>query len=403
MLVIEEILTSIANKLDLPPEQIRETNFYHGTGETNTTHYGEEIEGNRILPIWKDLLKSSNFAARKTEIVTYNKTNPHHKRGIAITPVKFGISFTLKHYNQAGALVLIYADGSVQVNHGGTEMGQGLHTKILGITAQELGIRAEHIRLMNTRTDKVPNTSATAASSGSDLNGMAVAHACAQLRERLAPIAAQQLSCPPEEIRFAEGKLQDPKGNSIPFTEAVAKAYTTRIQLSAAGFYKTPDLEWDWSMSPPKGKPFHYYAFGAAVTEVEIDTFTGMHHIRRTDILHDAGNSLNPLIDRGQIEGGYLQGAGWLTSEELKWDKEGKLQTHSASTYTIPAISDAPIEFKVDLYKSKDQPATIQGSKAVGEPPLMLAISIREALKQALRTTKNLSSPLTPEMIKMSS
>ena len=281
-------------------------------------------------------------------------------------------------------------------------MGQGLHTKILGVAARELGIPADQIRLMNTRTDKVPNTSATAASSGSDLNGMAVADACAQLRARLAPIAAEHLSCKESEITFHDGALHGP-GGSLKFTEAVAIAYVSRIQLSAAGFYKTPDLEWDWSMTPPKGKPFHYYAFGAAVTEVELDCFTGMHHIRRTDILHDVGNSLNPLIDRGQIEGGYVQGAGWLTSEELKWTPEGKLLTHSASTYAIPAFSDAPLEFNVAHYQAKDQPDTIHGSKAVGEPPLMLAISVREALRQAIRATNSkapLPSPLTPEAIK---
>lgn len=405
MLVIEDIISRVAHHLGLPPELVRERNFYHGTGETNTTHFGEQIENNRIQRIWTELLASSDFAARKQELATWNAAQPNKKRGIAITPVKFGISFTLKHYNQAGALVLIYADGSVQVNHGGTEMGQGLHTKILGVAMRELGLPAERIRLMRTRTDKVPNTSATAASSGSDLNGMAVADACAQLRARLAPLAAQMLgtTSPPESLRFAEGCVISPEGQSIPFAQLAAKAYTERIQLSAAGFYATPDLQWDWAIG--KGRPFHYFAFGAAVSEVEVDGFTGMSHIRRVDILHDVGDSLNAAIDRGQIEGAYVQGAGWLTCEELKWNPEGRLLTHSASTYAIPAISDAPLDFRVALLKQATQPNTIHGSKAVGEPPFMLAISAREALRAAIQAfdkpAHDLPSPLTPEALKL--
>jgi xanthine dehydrogenase molybdopterin binding subunit/xanthine dehydrogenase small subunit len=402
MLVIEEIMARIAESLGLPPEEVRSRNFYHGEGETNTTHYGEVVEDNRIQRIWNELLVSSSFHQRRSEIDAWNLAHPHAKRGIAITPVKFGISFTLKHYNQAGALVLIYSDGSVQVNHGGTEMGQGLHTKILGVAMRELGLPAERIRLMHTRTDKVPNTSATAASSGSDLNGMAVADACAQLRARLAPLAAEQLKCGENDIIFKDGKLCGPDG-SIAFEEISNLAYTRRIQLSAAGFYATPDLQWDWALG--KGKPFHYYAFGAAVSEVELDGFTGMHHLRRVDILHDVGDSLNPSIDRGQIEGGYLQGVGWLTSEELKWDVHGRLLTHSASTYAIPAFSDAPLDFRVHLLSEATQARTIHGSKAVGEPPLMLAMSAREALREAVHAfgvpRSNLSSPLTPETLKM--
>ena len=382
MLVIEEIIGRIAAKLGLPPEEVRRRNFYHGSGETNTTHYGEEVEDNRLARIWDELLETSDFAARKKSIAAWNRANPHQQRGIAITPVKFGISFTLKHYNQAGALVLIYADGSIQVNHGGTEMGQGLHTKILAVAMRELGLPAERIRLMHTRTDKVPNTSATAASSGSDLNGMAVADACAQLRSRLNPLAATILGCTESDITYAYGHVHG-GGKTIPFEELIAKAYTERIQLSAAGFYKTPDLQWDWSQPNPKGKPFHYFAFGAAVSEVELDTFTGMHHLRRVDILHDVGNSLAPAIDRGQIEGGFVQGAGWLTSEELMWNDDGVLLTHSASTYAIPTISDAPLDFRVNLLTDAAQRSTIHGSKAVGEPPLMLAISVREALRAA--------------------
>jgi xanthine dehydrogenase molybdopterin binding subunit/xanthine dehydrogenase small subunit len=403
MVVIEEIIGRIALQLSLPPEQIRRLNFYHGTGETNTTHYGEEVEGNRLHRIWDELLASSDFTSRRSQLATWNSKNEFHKRGIAITPVKFGISFTLKHYNQAGALVLIYADGSVQVNHGGTEMGQGLHTKILGVAMRELGLPVSSIRLMNTRTDKVPNTSATAASSGSDLNGMAVADACRQLRNRLLPLAAEILNCSESDVTFADGQVHGSAGISIPFVTLIGIAYTRRIQLSAAGFYATPDLEWDWAVG--KGKPFHYYAFGAAVSAVEIDGFTGMTRVLRTDILHDVGDSLNPNIDRGQIEGAYVQGMGWLTSEELKWDEKGKLLTHSASTYAIPTFSDAPADFRIYLLTDAKQANTIHGSKAVGEPPFMLAISVREAIRDGLTAFGlgkdfHLSSPCTGEAIK---
>ncbi|MEM9481209.1 MAG: xanthine dehydrogenase molybdopterin binding subunit [Verrucomicrobiota bacterium] len=403
MLVIEDVMARIAAHLGLPPEEVRSRNFYRGTGETNTTHYGEEVSANRLQRIWDELCESADWSSRRQEVDTWNADHANRKRGIAITPVKFGISFTLKHYNQAGALVLIYADGSVQVNHGGTEMGQGLHTKILHVAMQGLGLPAERIRLMHTRTDKVPNTSATAASSGSDLNGMAVANACAQLRERLAPLAATELGCEAEEIRFETGEAKGPGDKAMPFAKLAALAYTERISLSAAGFYATPDLHWDWAVG--KGKPFHYYAFGAAVSEVEIDGFTGMHHLRRVDILHDVGDSLNPAVDRGQIEGGFVQGAGWLTTEALHWDETGRLRSHSASTYSIPAFSDAPLDFRVALLRDAKQDRTIHGSKAVGEPPLMLALSVREALRDAIaafgQNASVLPSPLTPEAIKL--
>ena len=402
MLVVEEIMGRIALKLGLPAEEVRRRNFYHGSGETNTTHYGEEIGDHRIQRIWDELLETSEFAARQREIGAWNARHPHRKRGLAITPVKFGISFTLTHYNQAGALVLVYADGSVQVNHGGTEMGQGLHTKILGVAMRELGLPAESIRLMHTRTDKVPNTSATAASSGSDLNGMAVADACRQLRERLAPLAAEKLGCVPEAIVFVNGVVRGPAGG-VSFADLVALAYTRRIQLSAAGFYATPDLKWDWNVG--KGRPFHYFACGAAVSEVEIDGFTGMSRVKRVDILHDVGDSLNAGVDRGQIEGGFVQGMGWLTCEELKWSDQGVLQSHSASTYAIPAIGDTPEDFRVALLENATQPRTIHGSKAVGEPPFMLAISVREAIRDAVAAFGKggdfeLPSPCTGEAVK---
>jgi xanthine dehydrogenase molybdopterin binding subunit/xanthine dehydrogenase small subunit len=383
MLVIEEIMDRVARACGLPPEVVRERNLYHGTGETNRTHYLEDIGDNRIPAIWAQAKAEAKFAERRREVDEWNRTHPRVKRGLAITPVKFGISFTLTHYNQAGAYVVIYSDGSVQVNHGGTEMGQGLHAKMLGVAMRELGLPAEAIRIMTTSTDKVPNTSATAASSGADLNGMAVAAACATLRERLAGVAAAMLGTTADKIEFAHGCVAE-RGtqNREPFGKVCSHAYRERVSLAAAGYYKTPGIHWDWSKSA--GRPFHYFACGAAVAEVEVDGYTGMSRVRRVDIVHDVGESLNPGIDRGQIEGGFVQGMGWLTSEELKWDAKGRLLTHSASTYQIPAISDAPMEFNVTLLNNAAQPNTIHGSKAVGEPPLMLALSVREALRDAV-------------------
>ncbi len=404
MLVIEEILGRIAHRLGLPPEEVRRRNFYHGKGETNTTHYGQEIEENRLARVWDQLLFDSSFAERRAATDVWNATHATVKRGLAITPVKFGISFTFTPYNQAGSLVLIYRDGSVQVNHGGTEMGQGLQTKIRGVVMREFGLPATRIRPMATRTDKVPNTSATAASCGSDLNGAAVADACRQLRERLAPIAAKLLETKSgsqireDEIRWENGNacwITDPSV-CLPFALVTERAYMERISLAASGFYRTPIIHWDWNIG--KGHPFHYYAFGAAVSEVEVDGTTGMMQVRRVDILHDVGRSLNPTVDRGQIEGGFVQGMGWLTSEELLWNDQGRLLTHSASTYQIPAFSNAPVDFRVRLLEEADQPRTIGQSKAVGEPPLMLAISVREALRDATGAM-TLASPATCEAI----
>jgi xanthine dehydrogenase molybdopterin binding subunit/xanthine dehydrogenase small subunit len=412
MMVIEEIMDRVARRLGLPPEVVRERNLYHGTGETNRTHYQEDIGDNRIQEIWRQVLAEAKFAERRREIAAWNLAQPHRKRGLAVTPVKFGISFTLSHYNQAGALVHIYQDGSVQVNHGGTEMGQGLHTKILGIAMRELGLPAASIRLMTTSTDKVPNTSATAASSGADLNGAAVAAACVILRERLAPVAAGLLGVGGsgfipdlQEIVFENGEVfaKSQLEIRLSFAQVVAKAYTERISLSTTGYYKTPGVKWDWATAT--GLPFHYFACGAAVAEVEVDGFNGMHRVRRVDIVHDVGDSLNPGIDRGQIEGGFVQGMGWLTREELKWDASGRLLTHSASTYQIPAFSDAPAEFNVTLLAKAAQPNTIHGSKAVGEPPLMLAFAVREAIRDAVAAfgpaggEVPLASPATGEAI----
>jgi xanthine dehydrogenase molybdopterin binding subunit/xanthine dehydrogenase small subunit len=413
MLVIEEIIDRIARRLGLAPEIVRERNLYRGKGETNTTHYGQEIEDNRIQIIWQRLKKSSALVVRRKEIARWNASHPHRKRGIAMTPVKFGISFTVTHLNQAGALVLIYQDGTVQVNHGGTEMGQGVHTNITMIAAKELGIAIEHIRVMPTSTDKVPNTSATAASCGTDLNGAAVKDACEILRQRLEPIAAEllkeKLGRKPriENLTFSAGSIYDQKRPKIAvsFAEVVKKAYLARTSLSATGYYCTPGIHWDRIAG--RGKPFHYFACGAAVTEVEVDGSTGMHRVLRTDILHDVGDSINEGVNRGQIEGGFVQGMGWLTTEELKWDDKGRLLTHSPDTYKLPAIGDTPQIFNVNFLKNATQKNVVFGSKAVGEPPLMLAISVREAIRDAIAAfgepggEVRLNSPATCEAIFM--
>ena len=408
MLVIEEIIARVAGRLGLAPEVVRERNFYHGTGETNTTHYREDLGLNRLQEVWSRVMAEANFDDRRRAVAAWNATSARVKRGLAVTPVKFGISFTLTHYNQAGALVHLYPDGSAQVNHGGTEMGQGLNAKIQGVTMRELGLSAEKIRLMPTSTDKVPNTSPTAASSGADLNGAAVRNACEILRERLRPVAAELLgatAAEAAELEFAGGavKVRGRPECAVSLADVCRSAYLARVSLSTTGYYRTPGIHWDWTKA--EGRPFHYFAFGASVSEVEVDGYTGMHRVRRVDIVHDVGDSLNPGVDRGQIEGGFVQGMGWLTREELKWDDQGRLQTHSASTYQIPAFSDAPIEMNVTLLPMAAQPNTIHGSKAVGEPPLMLAFSVREAIRDAVGAFGSkggeirLASPATGEAI----
>ena len=390
MLVMEDILDRIARTLGLLPEVVRERNLYRGSGESNTTHYGQELGDQRIPQIWSSLVASSKLVERRAEVRAFNTTSARIKRGIAITPVKFGISFTATWLNQAGALVLVYRDGTVQVNHGGTEMGQGLYTKVKGVAMRELGIPADAIRVMRTQTDKVPNTSATAASSGSDLNGAAVRAACILLRERLSPVAAEligaesTLTIPEGAVLFENGVVRAPQvpGVTVPFARVVELAYMKQISLSANGFYRTPGIGYDKSKG--RGKPFYYFAYGAAVSEVEVDGYTGMKRVVAVDILHDVGESLNPGVDRGQIEGGFVQGMGWLTGEELKWAKDGRLLTHSASTYQIPSIGDAPERFEIALLENASQDGVVHGSKAVGEPPLMLAISVREAIRDAI-------------------
>ncbi|MCW5809264.1 MAG: xanthine dehydrogenase molybdopterin binding subunit, partial [Deltaproteobacteria bacterium] len=413
MVVMEEILDRVARRLGLPAEVVRERNLYRGAGESNTTHYGQPLDDERIPAMWSRLLETSRFAERRREIDAFNaKSGEGVKRGLAITPVKFGISFTATWLNQAGALVLVYRDGTVQVNHGGTEMGQGLYTKILGVAMRELGVPADVVRVMRTQTDKVPNTSATAASSGSDLNGQAVRDACRTLRERLAPVAAELLSAessmtvPGSAVVFERGIARAPQvpGVEIPFARVVDCAYMKQVQLSASGFYRTPGIGYDRVKG--RGRPFYYFAYGVAVAEVEVDGYTGMKRVRAADILHDVGESLNPGVDRGQIEGAFVQGMGWLTGEELRWNERGKLLSHSASTYQIPSIGDAPERFSVELLPNAAQPGVIHGSKAVGEPPLMLAISVREAIRDAVAAfgarggEVALASPATHEAIR---
>jgi xanthine dehydrogenase large subunit len=399
MLLIEEVLAQAAQRLGIPANVIRERNFYR---QGHTTHYGEPVaDAWRIEHIWSQLKISSRFDERRAEVAVFNARNPHQKRGIAITPVKFGISFTAQLYNQAGALVLVYRDGTVQVNHGGTEMGQGLFTKILQIAADSLGVGIAQIRMMSTRTDKVPNTSATAASSGSDLNGAAVSDACLQIRMRLASIAAAIFECDASAVTFEEGVVSA-ADKSIAFAALCETAYKQRIPLFAHGFYRTPDIHFDFKTA--RGKPFHYFAFGAAVSEVEIDRFTGAYRLLRTDILQDVGNSISPMVDRGQVEGGFLQGVGWLTLEELLWDDRGRVATAGASTYKLPSWSEVPDVFNVEFLERAAQPDVIMGSKAVGEPPLMLAISVREALREAVVAfghgeVVTFDSPATPERI----
>ena len=412
MLIIEEILDRIARETGLPPEVVRERNLYHGSGETNTTHYGQEIEDNRIEQVWHELRNSSDLSARRVEIAAWNAASPHRKRGIALTPVKFGISFTNTMLNQAGALVLIYTDGSVQVNHGGTEMGQGINTNIMAIAARALGVAAEKIRVMSTATDKVPNTSATAASSGTDMNGMAVKDACDQIVARLRPVAAEMLSsktgqtCGANDIEFRDGRVfrVDHPGEHLEFHEVANRAWMQRVSLAATGYYRTPEIHWDRVAG--QGHPFYYFAVGAAVSEVEVDGFTGELQVRRVDILQDVGTSINEGINRGQVEGGFVQGMGWLTAEELVWNREGKLLTHSPDTYKIPAVGDVPRDFHVRLLEDAPNPKrTIHRSKAVGEPPFMLAISVREAIRDAVAAfgpggrQVRLASPATGEAI----
>lgn len=411
MALIETVIDRIARYLKKDPLEIRYKNFY-GLDSRNVTHYGQTVENNHLYMIYDQLVASCEYHKRRQAIAEFNAQHEFIKRGMALTPVKFGISFTTTYLNQAGALVNIYKDGSVLVNHGGTEMGQGLHTKIQQIAAAEFGISLERVKVNATNTSKVPNTSATAASAGADLNGMAVKNAVETLRARIAGELAAYFSeknptdpTRPEAIVFANDAITDREhpDRTISFADAMPLMNLRQVSLSATGFYRTPTIGWDKQKG--WGKPFYYYAFGMACTEVEVDILTGHHTILRTDILHDVGDSLNPQIDIGQIEGGYIQGNGWVTTEEIKWDEKGRLMTHSPDTYKIPAVRDIPRDFRVRLLENVPNPNTIRKSKAVAEPPLMLALSTWLAIKDAVSAVADhefepeFSLPATNEVI----
>lgn len=405
MLGIERVIDHIAFALGKDRLKICKNNFYPPMGQypRAQTFYGMKVEDFVADKIVNELVKSSRYHKRRKEISDWNANNTILKRGMALSPVKFGISFTLTHLNQAGALVNVYHDGSVRINHGGTEMGQGLYIKVAQVAAEAFGQSMDAVRITATDTGKVPNTSPTAASSGSDLNGMAVKNACDEIIKRLINLLAEQHQTEPSEVQFINGKFHV-CDETYGFVETVRSAYLNRISLSATGYFSTPKIYWDRISG--KGRPFYYFAYGAAVSEVVIDTLTGEHRILRTDILHDAGQSLNPAIDLGQIEGGYVQGAGWLTTEELVWNSDGRLLTHAPSTYKIPACSDRPPIFNVKIWeRGKNQEEIIYKSKAVGEPPLMLGISVLMALSDAVAACGDgsvypaLNAPATPEVI----
>jgi xanthine dehydrogenase large subunit len=406
MLGIERVMDHIAAHLGRDPLAVRRKNYYASGGDISgqkkpqTTPYGQQVEDFILGELTQKLVRDSDYTARRAAVAAWNAEHDLLKKGIALTPVKFGISFTLTHLNQAGALVHVYQDGSIHMNHGGTEMGQGLFQKVAQVAAARFSVDVERIKITATDTAKVPNTSATAASSGSDLNGMAVQAACDTIRGRMAALLAERHQCDPAEVVFAQGRVEVGQA-SYGFAEVAQMAYLARVSLSATGFYKTPNLAWDRIKG--QGRPFFYFAYGAAVTEVVIDTLTGENRLLRTDILHDAGASLNPALDIGQIEGGYVQGAGWLTTEELVWDEGGRLRTHAPSTYKIPACSDRPPVFNVALWDQPNREDTVYRSKAVGEPPLMLGISAFSALADAVQSCgaqyADLQAPATAEAV----
>jgi xanthine dehydrogenase large subunit len=401
-IAIENILDTIARTLGRDPLDVRKLNFY-GKESNNVTPYGQTINDNIVHELVAQLETSSDYAVRRDAIAAFNAASPVLKRGIALAPLKFGISFNVKHFNQAGALVHVYNDGSILVNHGGTEMGQGLNTKVAQVVAHELGVGFERVRCTATDTQKVANTSATAASTGADLNGKAAQDAARQIRERLAACAASHLGGAAVEVRFANDEVSV-NGQSIRFVELVTKAYLDRVQLWSDGFYATPGLSWDKDRM--FGHPFYYYAYGAAVSEVIVDTLTGEWKLLRADILHDAGTSLNPGVDIGQIEGAFIQGMGWLTTEELVWHPQsGLLATHAPSTYKIPTANDCPPVFNVQLWDGRNAQDSIHRSKAVGEPPLLLPFSVFFAIRDAVsavgdhRVDPPLTAPATSEAI----
>lgn len=400
MVFAERMMEAIAIRVGADPLDVRKINLY--TDKRDITPYGMKVEDNIALAVIEQLEASSDYRVRRKDIAAFNAANGVLRKGISLTPVKFGISFTLTHLNQAGALVHVYTDGSVHLNHGGTEMGQGLYTKVAQVVAEEFGIDASSVRITATTTGKVPNTSATAASSGADLNGMAARQAAATIKARMVEFAARQWKVPKSRIRFEDGQVLI--GNrSIAFGDLARQAHIARISLSSTGYYATPKINWDRAKA--KGRPFFYFAYGAACSEVTIDTLTGEMRVGRADILHDVGRSLNPGLDIGQVEGGFVQGMGWLTTEELVYDAQGRLRTYAPSTYKIPCASDVPADLRVKLFESRgNKEDTIYRSKAVGEPPLMLGISVWTAVFDAIASLKPgripaLDAPATPEAI----
>jgi xanthine dehydrogenase large subunit len=401
MMVIEGVIDDIARRLALDPLAVRRANFY-GVETRNVTHYGQQVEDNVIGTIVDELVRTGGYDERRRAVDTWNASASTIRRGLALTPVKFGISFNATFYNQAGALVNVYTDGTVLLNHGGTEMGQGLHTKVAQVVATEFGLPLSAIRVTTTDTSKVPNTSATAASSGSDLNGKAAQNAAQTIRNRLIEWACQTDGVHPDQVYFLDSHVYI-GSRRVAFGELVRQAHAARISLSATGYYRTPKIHWDRVAF--HGRPFFYFAYGAAISEVAVDIDTGETRLLRVDILHDVGRSLNPAIDIGQIEGGFLQGVGWLTSEELWWTADGELKTHAPSTYKIPTARDWPADSRIALLNAPNREDTIYRSKAVGEPPLMLAISTFHAIRDAIASCgpkgcrPQLPAPATPENV----
>ncbi len=400
MMGIEYVIDEIARYLDVDPLVVRERNFY-GKTDRNVTPYQQEVEDNVAPELVAELAQRADYVARRAEVAAFNAEHHWIKRGLALTPVKFGISFTLTQMNQAGALVHVYTDGSVMLSHGGTEMGQGLYMKVAQVVAAEFGIPVSRVKITATSTAKVPNTSPTAASSGSDLNGKAAQAAAQAIRERMADVVGEAFGVQPASLVFAGGMVRG-GSDEMTFAEAAKLVHRSRVSLSSTGYYRTPKLHYD--SKTLQGRPFYYFSYGAAVSEVEIDTLTGEYRLCRVDILHDCGESLNPAIDLGQIEGGFVQGMGWLTSEELWWDAKGHLRTHAPSTYKIPACGDVPAAFNVSIYAAgRNHEDAIYRSKAVGEPPLMLGISVFHALKDAVAAAGDgplhLDAPATPERV----
>ncbi|MFO1191218.1 MAG: xanthine dehydrogenase molybdopterin binding subunit [Rhodoferax sp.] len=402
VILIETILGDVARALGRDPLDVRRRNLY-GIEERNVTHYQMRVEDNILDPLITRLEQTARYRERQAEIARWNAASPVLRRGLALTPVKFGISFTATLFNQAGALVHVYTDGSVQVNHGGTEMGQGLHTKIAQIVADELGIGFDRVLATASDTSKIPNASATAASAGTDLNGRAAQFAARNVRDNLAQFVAGLDQCGAGAVRFAGGQVITPRSTRR-FEDVVQAAYANRIQLWSDGFYRTPKIHYD--KTTLTGRPFYYFAYGAACTEVAIDTLTGESRVLKVDILHDVGRSINPALDIGQIEGGFVQGMGWLTTEQLVWNERGHLATHAPSTYKIPATGDVPDHLQVALWPEPNREDNVFGSKAVGEPPFMLAISVYEALRAAVASTRpgdrapvQLTAPATAENV----